>query len=204
MGRAPLAEPGAWRRVPSSRHNPPGFTLLEVIIAVAIFSIVLIGVLSVWIAGLRNDVQVYGSVQLEDTARDTLNFIVRGDTFTSPTIKGLVEASEVGIATSPVPALAYRVKGITSTGVEGYITVTYYLSSGKLYRVVVDYGTSLVLTTTGGVEKASNVERFGLSAVVDPVSGRKLVSIDLTLKSQSGDSFNIKTTVLPRNQPTGS
>ncbi len=180
-----------------------GFTLVEVVVAVTLFSVLLAAVLMVLRSSMRNSAQVFASEQLEDSARDLLNKIVEGDTFVSPTLNGLVEGSEVAVSTTPVPALGYKVTGITSTGVKGHITITYYLDYGKLYRTVADYGTSLVLTTAGGVEMADSVEGFGLSVVVDPVSGRKLVSIDLQLRSPSGEFFSVKATVLPRNQPSG-
>lgn len=180
-----------------------GYTLLETVVAVALFSLVLLSVLEVSTAGWRASVEARGDYQVEDVARDALNAIVQGDTRVTPSIRGLVSASEVAVAETPFSALAYKVKGITSSGAEGRITVTYYLSNGEILRTVRDYGTSLVFCTTGGTKIASDVSVFDLAATWDPLSTRLLVQIRLKVVDKDGRSIMLETRVLPRNQGTG-
>ena len=117
-------------------RRAPGFTLVEVLVAVVVGLLVLVGVHSIFVGGLKT--QTTTSLQMEvnrkaQLAMDDLTDRLRGGS-------AVVEA--------------YSDK-IVFTDQDGN-NVRYWLNSGKLYRVL------NAASYSGGIPVASNVSEFAL------------------------------------------
>ena len=174
-----------------------GFTLVEMIIGMALLGLILVATLSVTTSGWRAEVKASTDFEVQTIARDMLNRIVSGDPRPTVPVKGLRSARE--FVTDPdYPALAYRVTWKDSSEVQHDDAVSYYVSGGRIYRVVSPYVAPLSIVTTGGTELADKVASF----VISP-SGAVPVLLVLTITHPRGATITVQTRVTPRNLSSG-
>ncbi len=196
MSRSP--RPGRLlRRVLGRAAGQEGFTLLEMVIGLALLGFILVVTLLITSAGWRTEVQASTDYEVQRIARDMMKRIVDGDPRPAVPVKGLRAAREV-LTDPDYPALAYRVTWKDSSQVEHDDAVCYYVSGGKLYRVVSPYVSPLAVVTTGGTELTDKVAHFGLSQ-----TGAIPVQITLTITHPRGASITVQTRVTPRNLDSG-
>jgi len=172
-----------------------GFTLVEVVVGMALLSLVVGAILLVFRAGWKAEVKAYSDSRVQAVARETMSRIVYGDPRVTPRVRGLLQA--YAVVTDPARnAIAYKTIWQDDSGTEHKEVVTYYLSDGKLYRSVTPYNESLglVIVTEGGTVVAEWISGFTLSA-----NGVLPVEITLEVTQPRGTSMMLQTKVQPRN-----
>lgn len=170
-------------------RNNKGFTLVEVMVVVAIIGLISVPIYDIYLRGWQANTKAFRQTTAQDVAVKVMEEICDGFTNNGVRVEGLRGAGAVTYDSTGYKKFAY---------LAGTSVVSYYLNAGVLYRNVHPYSGSVVINETNGVQVAGNVKNF----MVKPDSG-KLVSI--TLEIGQGSDVNTKsditlaTKILPRN-----
>ncbi|GEA15371.1 hypothetical protein E308F_16150 [Moorella sp. E308F] len=170
-------------------RDSKGFTLVEVMVVVAIIGLIAIPIYDIYLRGWQANTKAFRQTNTQDAAVKVMEEICDGFTNNGARVEGIRGAGAVTFDSPDYSRFAY---------LAGTSVVSYYLNDGVLYRSVHPDNGSVVINETGGVQIAGNVKNF----MVKPDSG-KLVSI--TLEIGQGSDVNTKsditlaTKILPRN-----
>jgi len=173
-----------------------GFTLIEAVIGIGLFSLVLLAILIVTGTSWKTQVTAQTDYKAQWVARNLINTIINGDPHDAEA-KGLIQACEV-VTDPELSALAYRVVWTDEADVEHDDAVYYYLSGQKVYRRVEAYTSPLSIVTGGGTEVADLILAFNLSP-----NGTIPVEISVTVGQPQGDPVTLQTKMTPRNLTEG-
>ncbi len=181
-----------------------GFSLVEAMVGVALFSLLFLGIMTIWTAGWKTESKARIDSEFQSIARNTMNVLLYGETWRDPPIHGLFRAKSV-VTSTALSALSYEVvwyeKINETTTVIHDEAISYYLSGEKLYRYVEDpYVAPLDIVTSGGTEVADHVLAFDVTPDgIDPYP----VGIVLRVGRAGGETIVLETTVTPRNMGLG-
>ena len=176
-----------------------GFTLLEAVVAVALGSLLLIAIYTMFSAAWRTESAALTVSELQHEARGLLYSVVNGSTG-PPAARGLMEADAV---LTDGTALAYR---WTDPSRSYGQMVKYYLAGTTVYRAVVDFVVPpppppplppLTIQRSGGTPVAEHITTFRTSLAATPTTA---VVIDVTGVIRDRQ-VNLSTSCKPRNIP---
>lgn len=174
-------------------RNNRGFTLVEVMVVVAIIGLISVPIYDIYLRGWQVNTKTFRQTNAQDVAVKVMEEICDGFTNNGVRVEGLRGAGAVTYDSTGYKRFAY---------LSGTNVVSYYLNAGVLYRNVHPYSGSVVINETGGVQIAGNVKNF----MVKPDSG-KLVSIILEIGQGSDvntkSDITLATKILPRNLASG-
>lgn len=201
--------PGWWPPRPVSDRGEArfvrtgGFSMVEALVGMALFSLLFLGLLTIWTAGWKTESKARTDSELQRIGRDAINTIVYGETLRNPPVHGLIKAKAV-ITSTALSALTYEVvwyeKVNETTTIIHDDAVSYYLSGDKLYRYVEPFVAPLRIVTSGGEVVAEHILAF---SVTPDGANPYPVELEITVGWPGVDPIVFPTTVTPRNVGLG-
>jgi prepilin-type N-terminal cleavage/methylation domain-containing protein len=184
--------------------NQAGFTLMEIIVVLALMTILLIGLLSLydWHAKIYSLEQ--GDIRATSSARTALNnmslYLAQATSVMSfRAVNGVTYTSDADTMVIEMPTLGSTGNYIANT----YDYVVYYIDNGKLYELD-DFDASSVRPETTK-QLAEGVQTFILTYNDDDPTLATTVEIDLQtsipISATSSATAHVVDTILLRNHP---